>query len=297
MSKCNFTTDLYQLTNLEKTFPENPDLYYAIAKLYHSRYRWERTLEYLQKAEKYWEGNKDNLFLEYGKAYKQLKKYEKSVEYYSKVADEKIEEDIDHLSLFARAYLELEKYEDSKKYYEKALKQQPENTWYLNNFAWCLIKLDRYDLALEELLKVESLAPKDAWALGKIGLCYQEVEDYTTALKYHEKAKSLGTPEKPWNEGCIAWCNFALGDLQKAKHTYEELFKQERKNYQLMNMGHIYLCENNFDGAMDFYKESLKKYDTTKGFKKDFLEDFRYITSHQVISEEKYKQILEDLIK
>ncbi len=297
MSNCKPATDLSLFLQLENYYPKNTVLLNHIGEYYLKNYDNNKAIDYFLKIEEYQQNDIQNL-KNIARVYQRKAEFKESVKYYDKLGMADFT-DMLEFEEAARAYLNTENYVKAIPFYLEADKRKdsPTHTWHLNNIAWCHIKLNQYTEAAHYLDQVLALSPSDAWALGKIGFCHQKFKDYEKALEFHLKAHQLGSPEPTWCLGCIAWCYFVTGNLDKAEQNLSECIKKkDADESDWMNYAHILLCRNKGKDAVEMYKKSLAMYEDKVKYFEEFEEDFEHISRYG-ITQSYYQQIKEELMK
>ena len=73
---------------------------------------------------------------------------------------------------------------------------------------------------------------------------------------------------------------FRTGDLEKTKtflYALENEFFDQLGEYELMTLGHLYLCVNDKQNATAHYRNSYKRFEDKDEFLDEFEDDFKYI--------------------
>ena len=173
---------------------------------------------------------------------------------------------------------------------------EPNNTWYLDNAGFCYQRLQRYDQALQFYQRSREIDKRDAWNLRQTGFCHQKSQNYQKALEFHLKSKDVD-PHDVWNLGCIGWCFFVLGDLHQAHVYLKKCLSNGEDEYDLLNLGHIFLCQGNIKKAKLYYQKSLLMFSTPAKFFRNFEEDTPYLTNKYTINVQFYAEIKKSLVK
>lgn len=210
--------NLERVTQLE---PSNPDGWTYYASLFLDRADYQRAVDILQQALVHVPDEARIHFL-LGISYHRLKRNEDAV----RVLERAVElnpRDVNTLSALALVYDELKRYEDSDRIYEEALKidstnhlilnnygyslaergvqleralemakeavrQQPENSSYLDTIGWVYFKLGNYEEAERFILKAIEHGESSPVVLEHMGDVYAKVGKKDKALEYWQKA-------------------------------------------------------------------------------------------------------------
>jgi tetratricopeptide (TPR) repeat protein len=152
--------------------------------------------------------------------------------------------------------------------YEKALEKYSlasiidPRTWTLRKMGLCLRKLDRPREALNLYLRALKNEPDDLNTVLIIAHCYLDLENYEEALKYYFRIEY----ENPGNVKVlrpIAWCYFMTDRLGEAARYFERLAANGLTAHDLINMGHLALCQGDPHKAADHYMEALRSGEIT----------------------------------
>lgn len=267
--------------------------YKLLAELASKNEDYETALEYRLQLEKLEPKNAWNLH-QIGYCYGRQKDYGTALKYH--LASEKIEpENVWNLHQIGFCYQKQNDYETALKYHLASEKLEPENAWNLCQIGYCYQRQNDYEIALKYHLASEKIEPENAWNLLCIGYCYGEQNDYETALKYHFASKKI-EPEDVENLRQIGWVYFLKNDLINSKKYYTKAKEISVNEYLLMNLGHIELCQGNYDLAIAFYQKSILKFENVQVFIEGFKGDFQYVKRNNV-EEKRYLEILENLIE
>ena len=82
----------------------------------------------------------------------------------------------------------------------------------------------------------------------------------------------------------IAWCSFLLSDYDKAIDYYDRIARDDTPSAQdLLNRGHVLLCQGNAQEAIATYRQCLKKMDGDCGkFRESFKGDALELRLHGI---------------
>lgn len=146
------------------------------------------------------------------------------------------------------------------------------NTWVLRRIAQCYRLLKKPADALQYYRRLEQLKPDDLNIQLNIGHCYLELKDYDDALNYYFKVELLDSANtRAWRS--IAWCAFLSRKFDIAQKYYNRILSEKPNANDYLNAGHVELCLDNIEKAVDFYEESLKITGNFSAFRAMFKED------------------------
>lgn len=129
------------------------------------------------------------------------------------------------------------------------------NTWLLNRIAHCYRVLKVPDTALQYYRRLEQFRPDDLNVQLNIGHCYLELKQYDEALNYYFKVELLNSNNtRAWRS--IAWCAFLSNKFDVAQTYYTRILENKPNAHDYLNAGHVELCLNNNNKAVEFYKHS-----------------------------------------
>lgn len=173
--------------------------------------------------------------------------------------------------------------------YDKALELlnkvnilSPGNIWTLKNIALCYKKKKRYDLVHEYLKEAELINPDDLSICTQIGQALITEGIYDEALRYMFKVEYM-TKGKTSAQRAIAWCYFMLDQYNKAIEMYTKILeKKDATAEDWMNIGHVYLVNNDIKNAISFYKKANELIDKKSSFYEIFSSDIKTLQSKGV---------------
>ena len=187
--------------------------------------------------------------------------YEESLELYKKMIPERTDES----QLYEKAGYccqQMSDYDEALVYYKKAelIDRKP---WTLKKIGACLRRLGRTEEALEYYLQAGNIDKNDLHTTVIIANCYLDLKEYNEALKYYFRIEYT----EPGNIKIlrpIAYCYLALGRFEESKKYYDQLSADKLNSHDLINMGHLALCEGNRKEAADYYRRSILTGEITK---------------------------------
>ena len=103
------------------------------------------------------------------------------------------------------------------------------------------------------------------------------------ALQQYFKADLMpGAKHRAWRP--IAWCSFLLSDYDRAIDYYNRISLDDTPSAQdLLNHGHVLLCQGQTAEAIDTYRQALHKMDNdTAKFREAFKSDAMELRLHGI---------------
>ncbi|MCX6723231.1 MAG: tetratricopeptide repeat protein, partial [Candidatus Staskawiczbacteria bacterium] len=99
--------------------------------------------------------------------------------------------------------------------------------------------------------------PDDLSLQARIAQCYLNLKDFDKAIQHFAKV-SFYQPENLKVMRPIAYCYFVMGNLEEAAAYYSRILASGTTiAYDYMNAGHVQLCLNNRNEALNLYKSSF----------------------------------------
>lgn len=191
-------------------------------------------------------------------------------------------DNIEVLQKIAFCYQKQRDFDNALDYYLKAELLDDHNLWNIKKIAYCYKQSEQFEKALGYYLQAEKFEPENLNILANLGQIYIELDKHEDALKHFFKIEYLN-PSNPKTLRPIAWCYFKQSKFDDAKKYYLKIPKKEVLHYDLINMGHIEWCENNLQGAIEYYKSSLQdKKLSLQAFIKILIDDKPFLISKGV---------------
>jgi tetratricopeptide (TPR) repeat protein len=159
-------------------------------------------------------------------------------------------------------YQESADYEEALKFYKRA-ELIDRKVWTIKKIGLCLRRLRRNEEALEYYLQASSLEPENVHTVIMIAHCHLDLKNYEEALKYYFRVEY----NEPGNLKIlrpIAFCYFAQGRYDESENYYERLSEDKLNSHDLINKGHLALCQGRKKDAVELYKHSLRLGELTK---------------------------------
>jgi len=225
-----------------------------------------------------------HIILLLGEFYLKNRFYKDAIKCYSKLeAGHQIDSDIIYQKI-GFAYQRIGNYTEALKYYQRFDLLHEDNVWNLRHMASCLRELGDIDKSMDYYRKAEKLAPDNINLALNIGHFLLEQSRYQEALQQYYKVDLMGDSNhhRAWRP--IAWCSFLLKNYDRANDYYEKIIAHDTPKAQdLLNWGHVKLCQKNIQDAINTYRQAWTKLnkDSTQ-FRKMFKADSPELLSQGV---------------
>lgn len=156
------------------------------------------------------------------------------------------------------AYENAGKIQEALNYYKRFELLHENDAWNVRHIASCYRSQGKSDKALEYYRRAEALSPNNVSLVLTIGHVLLEQNRTKEALQQYFKADLMeGVKHRAWRP--IAWCSFLLSDFERALDYYDRISRDDSPSPQdLLNRGHVLLCQGNTHEAIDTYRQSLK---------------------------------------
>ncbi len=181
------------------------------------------------------------------------------------------------------AYQNAGKTEQALNYYKRYELLHEEDAWNMRHIAACYRALGEFDKALDYYRRVEALTPDNVSLTLTIGHVLLEQNRTNEALQQYFKADLMdNSKHRAWRP--IAWCSFLLNDYERAIDYYDRIARDDKPSAQdLLNRGHVLLCQGKTQEAINTYRESLNLMGgVTKKFRNAFKGDALELRLHGV---------------
>ena len=159
------------------------------------------------------------------------------------------------------AYQNAGKIDKALKYYQRYELLHENDAWNMRHIAACYRAKGQYEQALDYYRRAEALTPDNVSLTLTIGHVLLEQSRTNEALQQYFKADLMdGAKHRAWRP--IAWCSFLLSDYERALDYYDRIARDDKPSPQdLLNRGHVLLCQGNTEEAIATYREALKSMD------------------------------------
>ena len=191
------------------------------------------------------------------------------------------------------AYSDLGNKEKAIECYEKAIEIKPDYALVFNNMGSTYDAKGNKEKAIECYEKAIEIKPDDALAFNNMGSAYDDLGNKDKAIECYEKAIEI-KPDYEYAWMSLGWLSLKSGNLQKA---HEALFKSVELgsiDFGNMNLGHVYLCQNEISKALECYQISKTNFSSEEDFWEGMEDDFQYLEQYGV-SKEVYQDILKQI--
>lgn len=211
--------------------------------------------------------------------------YNEAVEIFTKI-HENGDQTQELFEKLAYCYEKLNNYSQAIAFYKKAELFDQNRLWNLRRIARVQWLMQKYSESITSYKEAEQLDPDNLHLQTTIGNCYLQIRDYINALNYYYKVE-LQSPENEKVLRPIAWCLFVTGKFTEARHYFERLMEKDPNKYDYMNLGHVLMCINQKEKAIECYLHSIRQLDNSiKQFMAGFEDDKIHLIRHGVNPEE-----------
>lgn len=181
------------------------------------------------------------------------------------------------------AYQNAQNHEMALTYYQRYELLHEDDAWNIRHMAACHRALGHHEQALEYYRRAESLSPDNVSLTLTIGHVLLEQNRTSEALQQYFKADLMDNAKhRAWRP--IAWCSFLLNDYDRALDYYDRIARDDTPTAQdLLNRGHVLLCQGRTQEAISTYRDSLGQMDgDCKKFRSAFKGDAIELRLHGV---------------
>ena len=181
------------------------------------------------------------------------------------------------------AYQNAGQYDKALTYYQRYELLHENDVWNTRHIAACYREQGLLELALDYYRRAEEMSPDNVSLTLTIGHVLLELNRTGEALQQYFKADLMdGSKHRAWRP--IAWCSFVLSDYDRAIDYYERIARDDKPSAQdLLNHGHVLLCQGKAQEAIETYRKSLRRMDgDTDKFRKAFKDDARQLKLHGI---------------
>jgi tetratricopeptide (TPR) repeat protein len=225
------------------------------------------------------------------------------------------------------AYYKLENYDKAIECYQKSISITPNNPEAFYNMGDAYFVKGDYDKAIECYKKVLEIKPDYHEALYSKGKAYYIEGDNKKAIKSYQKAIEIKHDyDEAFHLMGLAYDN--EGEYEKAIESYQQAIKIQPDNQNAytdlgfclikfaiineaetillkaielggnlkgnMYLGHVYLCKNEEEKAIECYKTSLSHFENKDNFWQGMKDDYQYLVQYG-ITEAYYQSVLEKI--
>ncbi len=203
--------------------------------------------------------------------------YEDALQLFLKQVNEKPSESQLHEKI-GYCYQETGDFAEALKYYQRA-ELIDRKAWTLKKIGLCQRRLGRNEEALENYLQACDMEPENIHSVIMTAHCYLDLKEYDQALKSYFRVEY----QDPGNLKIlrpIAYCYFALGRFSNSEKYYDRLSEGKLTAHDLINMGHLALCQGKKKESVELYRRSIITGDLSKeNFMAVFAEDRNILVS------------------
>lgn len=135
--------------------------------------------------------------------------------------------------------------------------QQHPSAWLLRKLASLHRAMGHHAEAARYWQRLADASPDDPKATLQLANALFDAGDIHGALgKYYKVDYLRGGSERTWRP--IAWCEFRLGNYDKAQSYYDRLLAGKTDSADLLNAGHLALARGDMPGAIDLYTRAAR---------------------------------------
>jgi tetratricopeptide (TPR) repeat protein len=168
--------------------------------------------------------------------------------------------------------------EEAVRYYKRA-ELIDRKAWTIKKIGLNLRRLGRNDEALEYYVQAAEMEPENLHTAIMTAHCFLDLREYDKALKHYFRVE-YNDPGNLKILRPIAYCYFALGKFDESEKYYDRLSAGKLTAHDLINMGHLALCQGKKKEAIGLYKQSIITGDITREkFMAIFAEDRNLLVS------------------
>jgi pentatricopeptide repeat protein len=278
----------------KKAIEIKPDNYWAFNYMGYAYYKqgeYDKAIECYKKAIEI-KSDFHQAFNNMGYAYYKQGDYDKAIEYYLK----SIEIKPDYYDVFNNigvAYNQKGDYDKAIKYYQKAIEIKHNYHESYNNMGNSYCRKGDYDKAIKYYQKAIEIKPDYHEAFNNMGLAYDEKGEFGKAIESYEKTIEI-KPDYQYAYVGLGFCHIRLGSIKEAEPLLLKAIELGDMTASQMNLGHVYLCKNEEEKAIECYKISLSHFENKDVFWKDMKDDYQYLVQYG-ITEAYYQSVLEKI--
>lgn len=203
------------------------------------------------------------------------------------IINNKGEADYEIFQKIAFCYQKNGNYSRALDFYLKAELFDQNKSWNMKKIANCYLKLEKPDKALLYYAQAERIEPDNLKIQADMGRCHIALGNYTEALKYYYKVEYLA-PENIKVQRPLAWCLFMTKKYEKAIKYFEKIAEKENNPNDYINLGHVELCLNNKNKAVDNYVKAIDILGISSLFDQEINKDLTVLAQHEIDIEELY---------
>jgi len=151
--------------------------------------------------------------------------------------------------------------EEALTYYKRYELLHEDDVWNTRHMAVCYRECGMLDQSLKYYRRVEEMTPDNVSLSLTIGHVLLQLNRTGEALQQYFKADLMdGAKHRAWRP--IAWCSFLLNDYDRAIDYYDRIARDDTPSAQdLLNRGHVLLCQGKTQEAINTYRQSLHRMD------------------------------------
>ena len=173
--------------------------------------------------------------------------------------------------------------EQALTYYKRYELLHEDDAWNIRHIAACHRAIGNAEEALNYYRRAEAMSPDNVSLTLTIGHILLEQNRTSEALQQYFKADLMDNAKhRAWRP--IAWCSFLLNDYDRAMDYYDRIARDDTPSSQdLLNRGHVLLCQGRTQEAIETYRKSLALMDgDVKKFRAAFKGDALELRLHGI---------------
>lgn len=190
-------------------------------------------------------------------------------------------------------YQELFNITEALKYYRRA-ELIDRKVWTLKKIGLCLRRLGKTEEALEYYIQAGDMEPDNIHTIMMIGHCYLDMKEYENALTYYFKVE-YSNPNNIKILRPIAYCYLALSRFDDSEKYYQRLSAEKLSAHDLINIGHLALCQEKLEDAVEYYRQSITNGEINKEQFISFFNDDKTLLMSLGINNDNLQLILDYL--
>jgi tetratricopeptide (TPR) repeat protein len=177
--------------------------------------------------------------------------------------------------------------------YQKAIEIKPDFHEAFYNLGLAYSNEGDKDKAIECYQKAIDIKPDKYEAFNNMGSAYDDKGDKDKAIECYQKAIEI-KPDYQEAFGSLGFCLIIIGSIKEAETILLKAIELGDNDTSNMNLGHVYLCKNEEEKAIECYKTSLSHFENKDNFWQGMKDDYQYLVQYG-ITEAYYQSVLEKI--
>jgi tetratricopeptide (TPR) repeat protein len=267
------------------------DIWLRIGNTYSDKGEYDKAIESYEKIIVI-KPDYHDAFNNMGNAYSNKGEYEKAIESYEKAIEIKPDY-YDAFNNMGNAYSNKGEYEKAIESYEKAIEINPDYHETFYNMGNAYYNKGDKDKAIEYYQKAIEIKSNHYEAFRNMGSTYDDKGDKDKAIEYYQKAIDI-KPDNHETYVNLGFSHIKFGTINEAETILLKAIELGEMTISQMNLGHVHLCKNEEEKAIECYKISLSYFENKDNFWKDMKDDYQYLVQYG-ITEAYYQSVLEKI--